>query len=69
MYKEIDKEGHTRDIDSAMMLKLLNFFYPYTAIQVEQEMRLEGRKVCVGGANPAHFKTYHYIKEAFNDTK
>lgn len=67
MYLETDKEGRTHDIDSALMTKLLNFFYPHTAVQVEQEMRLEGRKVVIGGSNPAHFKTYQYIKEAQND--
>ncbi len=64
MYFETDKEGHTRTIDHAMMTKLLNFFYPHTVAQVEREMRLEGRKVVIGGSNPAHFKTYKYIKEA-----
>lgn len=65
MYIETDAEGSARVIDFDVLMKVLEFYYPHSCVQMEQEIRWNGKKVTTGHIHPENFKTYEY-REASN---
>jgi hypothetical protein len=62
MYLETDAKGRTRQLTFENLMKILEFYYPHSCGQMEQEMRWDGKKVTTGCTNPDNFKVYEYIK-------